>query len=212
MGRAKPATIKRKMPVNESINLIRLKQTAKLNQHDEANNEKTIEAIKKAEKDIAMDLLLVDEMIRDVKLLNVISAIETDCLEKVFYLYRQHREHLTLTTRFGLLFCNDKIVIPEAMRTSIIAMLHQGHVALTKMDKSAEAFCRPGLHREIMEKSENCPSCGAAGKNLKTQIPQTEVNGLELLTVPNQEIQLDFAGAIKSKTHGNMYFSSNRPF
>ena len=74
------------------------------------------------------------------------------------------------------------------------------------MNQSAEAIWWPGLHREIREKkTENCPSCNAAGKNVKTQLPQAEVNRLEILTEPNQEIQLDFARPIKSKTRGDVY-------
>ena len=87
-----------------------------------------------------MDLpLLVGETARDVKILYAISANETDRIDDTFYPYRPHREHLT--TRFGLLFYNDKIVIPEATMSSIIAMLSQGHVAGTNMDKVAEAIC-----------------------------------------------------------------------
>ena len=67
-------------------------------------------------------------------------------------------------------------------------MLHGGHVTINKKDKSAEAFWWPGLHRDIREKAENCPSCRVAGKNLKTQLPLTEINRLELLTEPGQEI------------------------
>ena len=91
------------------------------------------------------------------------------------------------------------------MRTTIIAMLHQGHPSADKMDQSSTAFWWPGLHREIREKAENCPSCRASDKNLATQIPSTEKNNLEILSEPNQEIQLDFAGPIKSKTRGDVY-------
>ena len=61
-------------------------------------------------------------------------------------------------------------------------MLHSGHVSINKMDKLAEAFWWPELHRDIREKAENCPSCRVAGKNLETQLPLTEINRLELLT------------------------------
>ena len=91
------------------------------------------------------------------------------------------------------------------MRTTEVAMLHHGHAAADKMDKTADAIWWPGMYRELREKSESCPSYRAAGKNLKTQIPSTEVNRLELLTEPNQEIQMDFAGPIKSKTRGDVY-------
>ena len=84
-------------------------------------------------------------------------------------------------------------------------MLHHGHPSTAKMNQSAEAFWWPGLHREFREKSENCPSCRASGKNLKTQLPSTEKKNLDILSEPNQETQLDFAGPIKSKTRGNVY-------
>ena len=91
------------------------------------------------------------------------------------------------------------------MRTTTIAMLHQSHTSAAKMDQLAEAFWWPGMHREIQEKAETYPSCRAAGKNIITQIPPTEKNSLEILTETNQEIQLDFAGPIKSKTRGDVY-------
>ena len=173
------------------VNLIRLKQTIKANTLDIEHNAQTTEAIEKAETEFALDLpLLVDETARDVKLLNVNAAIDKDQLESILYPYRPHRSHLT--TRFGLLFYNDKIVTPEAMRTTIIAMLPQEHPSAAKTDKSAEAFWWPDMYREIREKTENCPSYRASSKNLKPQLPSTEKNRLEILSEPNQEIQLDF--------------------
>ena len=91
------------------------------------------------------------------------------------------------------------------MRSTIIAMLHRGHISTAKMDQLFEAFWWSAIHREIQEKAETCPSCRAAGKNIITQIPSTEKNKLEILTDPNQEFQLDFAGSIKSKTRGDVY-------
>ena len=91
------------------------------------------------------------------------------------------------------------------MRSTVTAMLHQGHSSASKMDQSAAAFWRTGLYREIREKAENCPSCRASGKNSTTQLSSTEKNNLEILSEPNQEIQLDFAGPIKSETRGDVY-------
>ena len=91
------------------------------------------------------------------------------------------------------------------MRTTVKAMLHQGHTSATKMDQLAAAFCWLGIYQEIREKAENCPNCRASGKNLTTQLPSSEKNKLEILSEPNQEIQMDFAGPIKSKTRGNVY-------
>ena len=138
-----------------------------------------------------------------MNILSAIAALEKEQPEDIFYPCRPHRNHLT--TRFGLLFYNDKIIIPENMWTTVIAMLHQGHPSATKMDQLATASRWPGIYQEIREKAENCPSCRASGKNLVTQLPSTEKNKLEILSEPNQEIQLDFAGPIKSKTGGNVY-------
>ena len=185
------------------MNLIRLKQTAKKHSLSTDQNENTEEAMKKAEKDFALDLpLLVDETARDIKILNAIATIEKQQLDSIFYPYRPHRLHLS--TRFGL-FYYDKVMIPENMRTTVISMLHHGHTSAAKMEQLSEAFWWPGMHREIHEKAESCPSCRAVGKNVITQIPSTEKNNLELLTEPNREIQLDFAGPIKLKTRGDVY-------
>ena len=62
------------------------------------------------------------------------------------------------------------------------------------------------MHREIEEKAKNCTSCRAAGETSKTQIPHTEKNRLKILNGPKQEIQLDFAGPIKSKTRRDVSF------
>ena len=76
----------RKFRKPESVNLIRLKQTAKQNTLQEAQNEKTSEAIKKAEKDFSMDLpLLVDETARGTKILYAITALETGQSDSIFY-------------------------------------------------------------------------------------------------------------------------------
>ena len=102
-------------------------------------NEKTAEAIQMAERDLTLNLpQLVDETARDIKILNAIAAIEKQQLDGIFYPYRPHRLHLS--TRFGLLLYNDKIVIPENMRTTTIAMLHHGHISASKMHQLAEAF------------------------------------------------------------------------
>ena len=182
-----PTNALRRFRKHETVKLISLKQTAKMNTLDSEQNEKTADVIKKAEKDFALDLpLLIDERARDVKNLNTIAAIEKQQLESIFYPYSPHRLHLS--TRFGLLFYNDKIVFPENMRSTIIAMLHQGHTSTAKMDHLAEDFWWPGMHREIQEKAETCPSCRAAGKKNITQIPSTEKNNFEISTEPNQEI------------------------
>ena len=95
-----PTNILKKFKKHESVNLIRLKQTAKRNTLPEDRNEKTAEMIKKAEREFAMDLpMLVEETAQDTKI-DAIIALETGNRDGIFYPYRPHREHLE--TRFGL--------------------------------------------------------------------------------------------------------------
>ena len=94
-----PTNILKKFKKHESVNLIRLKQTAKRNTLPEERNEKTAEMIKKAEREFAMDLpMLVEETAQDTKILDAIIALETGNRDGIFYPYRPHREHLE--TRF----------------------------------------------------------------------------------------------------------------
>ena len=123
-------------------------------------------------------------------------------VDDIFYPYRPHQEHLT--TLFGRLIYNDQIVISEAISTSMIAMLHRGHVVITKIYQAVESFWWPGMQREHRKESENCPSCRAAGKNLETNtVPGIEKIGEFFRT--RERKQLDYAGPIKSRTRGDVY-------
>ena len=128
---------------NKGVNLIHLKQTAKQNTLQDEQNEKHQKAIMKAEKVFSYGLAATSgRKSKRHEILDEIIALETGQSDSFFYHYRPHRENLT--TRFGSLFYNDQIVIPEAMRSTPIAMLHQEHVSTNKMDQSAEAFWWPG--------------------------------------------------------------------
>ena len=83
------------------MNLIRQKQTAKQNALQNSHDEKTTEAIRKAEKDFSADLpLLVGEVAKGTKILDEIIALENGQPDKIFNPYRPHREHLALSLRF----------------------------------------------------------------------------------------------------------------
>ena len=87
-----PTNILRKFKKHESVNLIKLKQTAKQNTLPENRNEKTAETIKRAQKDFAMDLpMLVEETAQNAKNLDAIIALEAGKIDGTFYPYRPHR-------------------------------------------------------------------------------------------------------------------------
>ena len=72
-----PTNALKKFRKHETVNLIRLKHRVKANTKHTEHNEQTEEAIRKAEKDFALDLPLpVDATARDVKVLNAITALK----------------------------------------------------------------------------------------------------------------------------------------
>ena len=78
-----------KLKKHESVNLIRLKQTGKLNAMETEQKDKTAGAIQKAEKNFALDLpMMVEETARDVENLNAISTLQSNQIESIFYPYR----------------------------------------------------------------------------------------------------------------------------
>ena len=101
-----------------------------------------------------------------------------------------------MSSRFGLVYIEDKIIVPKNLRTTIISLLHKGHRAINKMNAAARHFWWPKMTEAIQKKCESCIPCKMSGKNIKPNIPSTEKNNLPRLDNPNEEIQFDFIGPI----------------
>ena len=101
-----------------------------------------------------------------------------------------------LSSRFGLVFIEDKIIVPKNLWTTIISLLHKGHPAINKMTDAARHFWWLKMTEVIQKKCESCIPCKMSGKNIKPNIPSTEKNNHSRLDNPNEEIQLDFIGPI----------------
>ena len=56
-----------------------------------------------------------------------------------------------LSTRFGVVFYDDRIIIPKSLRTTIIMLLHKGHAAINKMTTTAKPFWWPRMTRDIQQ-------------------------------------------------------------
>ena len=111
--------------------------------------------------------------------------------------YRQQFENIS--TRWGLTFINEKIIIPAELRKKLLETLHFGHAGTTKMTAEAKIFWRPNINKNIEDKVKKCIACLSSGKNLKYQIPKNESGKLKTLTEPGQEIQIDFTGKLHNK-------------
>ena len=105
-----------------------------------------------------------------------------------------HRKKLS--SRFGFVFIEDKIIGPKNLRTTIISLLHKDHPAINKLTPAARNFWWPRMIEAIQKKCETCLTGKISGKNNKPNYPNTKTNSLPLLDSLNQEIQLHFIGQI----------------
>ena len=63
----------------------------------------------------------------------------------------------------------------------------------------------PKVHREIMEKANNCAECIKAGKNLKCLKSQKEFGTIPKAEKPNEETSLEFAGPFENAPKETKY-------
>ena len=156
------------------------------------------ETIKKAEMDFMMDLKsLIAKSATDAKLNRIKLALNREDHSMAPENYRQYFENIS--SKWGLYFLNDRIIVPTELRKKLLDTLHFGHAGTTKMTTEAKIFWWPNINKDIEDKVKFCISCMSSGKNLKYQIPKNESEKLKTLTEPGQEIQIDFTGKLHNK-------------
>ena len=149
------------------------------------------ETMKQVDQKFSTDLrTIADEITNDEKLLKTLVCLEIRSYEQIPEEYKEHYKNIS--TRFGFVFHNDKIVIPKPLKTTVILLSHKGHPAIRKMTYAARPFWWPKLNKGIQRKCNECIPCKMSGKSMKPQIPMTEINCLPLVEKANEKIQLDF--------------------
>ena len=139
----------------------------------EENNWDLGQAVRETERNFSTDLqLLMNETTNDPTLLKTLVCLERQQHEQIPDEYLPHKKKLS--TRFGLVFIEDKIFVHKNLRTTIISLLHKGHPAINKMTAAARHFWWPKMTEAIQKKCESCIPCKMSGKNIKPNIPNTE--------------------------------------
>ena len=155
-------------------------------------------AVRETEKQLATDLqLLMTETTNDPSLLKTLVCLERqqhDNIPKEYFIYKKK-----LSSRYGLVFYEDKIIVPKNLRTTVISLLHKGHPAINKMSMAARPFWWSRITEAIQKKCDNCVPCKMTGKIIKPNIPSTGKNHIPPLNKPNEEKQLDYFGPITEK-------------
>ena len=131
------------------------------------------QAVRETEKNFSTDLqLLMTETTNDLNLVKTLVCLERQQHDFIPEEYQPHKKKLS--SRFGLVFIEDKIIVPKKLRTTIINLLHKGHPAINKMSLAARHFWWPKMTDAIQKKCETCIPCKMSGKSIKPNIPYTE--------------------------------------
>ena len=162
------------------------------------------ETVRQVEQKFSTDLrTIADETTNDEKLLKTLVLLERRNFEQIPAEYRQFKNNFS--SRFGIVFYDDKIIIPKPLRQTVIMLLHKGHPAINKMNHAARLFWWPKLTKDIQSNCNECIPCKMSGKSIKPQLPIAEINYLPPAETPNQKIQLDFIGPIRFKLGDLIY-------
>ena len=105
----------------------------------------------------------------------------------------------------GLLFNDNKLIVPAALRSPSMTLLHETHPGQFGMKALAENIWWPHLNREIYYHGKNCIQSIKAGKNLKNILGSNNTEKLPVLSAPNEEIYLDFAGLLEKNWCSSQY-------
>ena len=147
------------------------------------------QAVRETEKNFSTDLqLLMAETTNDPTLLKTFV-----CLERQHDLIPdEYQSNQKLSSRFGLVFIEDKFIVPKNFRTTFISLLHKSHSAINKMTIAARHFWWPRKTEAIRKKCESCIPCKMSGEDIKHNITNTETNNIPRLDSPNEEIHIIF--------------------
>ena len=91
---------------------------------------------------------------------------------------------------------DNKLAIPEPLRQAVLTRLHRSHPGQEAMMTASEYLWWPFMNRQIIETCEKCRECTLFGKNLIPASTSNTAKSLPVLSGPNQELKLDFAGPL----------------
>ena len=108
---------------------------------------------------------------------------------------------------------DEKVFSPDALKDILIGDLHAGHPGSWGTVSMAQHCWWPYMNRDHLVRALQCKSCTAIGKKLKWTIPAKQYQAHKPRIIPNQEIQIDFAGLIyNEKGHENCILTRSDRF
>ena len=89
---------------------------------------------------------------------------------------------------------DNKLAIPEPLRQAVLTRLHRFHPGPEASMAASEYLWWPFMNRQIIDMCEKCRERTLFGKNLTPASIFNTAQSLPVLSGPNQELQLYFAG------------------
>ena len=105
----------------------------------------------------------------------------------------------------GCVVVDNRIAIPMCLRKPLLSRLHRSHAVQLAMVDAAQYIWWPRMHRDIVQLCKDCPQCTKFGKNLKANASFNSSKPLPLLSGPNEELQLDYAGPLLDSFGNSIY-------
>ena len=147
-------------------------------------NEKLLPANYNADK-------LIQRVIRLVKNYNKmgVTRLPSPWREKFQAFSLDEREFLHM---------DNRLVIPQSMRSMIMCSLHYGHPGRDAMLAMIEDTWWPRIHREVIDQARFCEQCLESVKKLKYMLKQKQIGKLPEAKEQNEEVALNFAGPFQN--------------
>ena len=92
---------------------------------------------------------------------------KNDCPEQLldFWSFRQE-----ISEEDGLLYKNQRLIMPHSERLGTLKVLHLGHYAVDKLQlRALEAVYWPGINKDILKQYQSCKTCIKYSKSQKSE-------------------------------------------
>ena len=126
-------------------------------QRKEPSNWDHKNTVRETEEEFATDLeILMTETTNNPKLLKTLVCLEKKQYDNIPEEYNQYKGKLS--TKYELVFFEEKIIVPANLRTTVITLLSKRHPA-NKMTMESKHFWWPKLSDAIQRKCDSCIPC-----------------------------------------------------
>ena len=150
---------------------------------------------KEFNKNLIASLTSKNAVLKEVR--DCVIRCDEECLKELNpYLHSNWRG---LHVSVGCLCMDEKVAILNALKDALIEDLHATHPGSRVMVCMAQHYWLPYMNRDLLVRATECKPCTAIGKNLKSIILAKQFQAHKPCTVPNQPIQIDFAGPINNE-------------